>query len=104
MIDVKVLDDCIKYLEKTHDIECNPYPDYSKEIYDALNILDTDVDYISNISKIENKDIESMNIDDIRTMLTFIARGERFCDGHIAEFVCNGILFKLMVRLKELIS
>lgn len=58
---------------------------------------------LSNHEKIANKPIGEMNKKEIATMLTFISRGERFCDGHIASFVESGDLLKLMIRLKELL-
>lgn len=39
----------------------------------------------------------------IQTCLTWIDRGERFCDGIIAEKVNDGTLLKLLIRLEDLL-
>ena len=36
-------------------------------------------------------------------MLTFIERGERFCDGHVQRYLENNILLKLLLRLDDLL-
>jgi len=48
--------------------------------------------------------IARADLDQIRTMLTFCARGERFCDGHWAEMIESGTIAKLLRRLKDLRS
>lgn len=101
MINKTELEAVIEYLQKNSKIEFNPYPIYSKEIYQALEALEIDEKYQSNYEKLKGKGIEEMNKKEIATMLTFITRGERFCDGHIASYVESGDLLKLMLRLKE---
>ena len=49
------------------------------------------------------KAIEEYNLDELKTMFTFINRGERFCDGHIAAYVENGDLLRLLKRLNEIV-
>ena len=44
-----------------------------------------------------------MNAHQIRTMLTFIERGERFYDGHVQRYLENNILLKLLLRLDDLV-
>lgn len=92
----------IEYLQKNNKIEYNPYPVYSAEIYKALGALEPDKKYMSHYKKLVNKPIEEMNKKEIATMLTYISRGERFCDGHIAKYVESGELLRLMLRLREL--
>lgn len=41
-------------------------------------------------------------IREIRTILTFCIRGERFCDGHIAGVIEDGIVKQLLERLKQI--
>lgn len=101
-IDSEKLDRIIEYLQ-THDhVECDPYPVYDEEIDMALGMLKTDFNYGKNYEKIGRKPIEEMNIKEIATVLTFITRGERFCDGHIAGYVESGELLRLMLRLRDL--
>ncbi|MCQ2518259.1 MAG: DUF6508 domain-containing protein [Lachnospiraceae bacterium] len=102
VINMEELDSIIEYLKINKTVEFSPYPVYSAEIYKALDLLEEDINYLSNHRKIENKSINDMSKKEIATMLTFISRGERFCDGHIAGFVESGDLLKLMLRLKEL--
>ena len=40
----------------------------------------------------------------IKTMLTFCVRGERFCDGHLARVIAEGHIRRLLERLVELRS
>lgn len=102
MIDTEKLDSIIEYLENNKTVECNPYPVYGSEIMSALGLLKPDMKYSANYEKIKDKPIEQMKEKEIATMLTFISRGERFCDGHIASYVESGDLLRLMQRLKEI--
>lgn len=91
-----------------------PFPVYPKaviEFQDAFYSSDEfkDFNYKNNmnengwydIDKME-KDIPSMTKNNIATCITAIIRGERFCDGRIAQFIKNGILVKLLERLNEI--
>ena len=104
MINRKELDSIIEALQQIKSVECNPYPQYSDAVYKALGILKPDYNYPEHYAKLEGKPIGEMNRREIATMLTFINRGERFCDGHIASFVESGELLQLMLRLRELES
>ena len=61
-----------------------------------------DENYLENIKKVKALDISSMQVGDIKTYLTFIFRGERFCEGHIAMHLNNGVLLELLKRAVEL--
>ena len=81
------------------------YPDYPNEVmkcFSAIWSVYKDVLYKVKISEIEAKNIEILNIGEVVTYLVYIQRGERFCDWHIAEYIKNGILLKLVIRLKNL--
>ncbi len=91
-----------------------PFPVYPKaviEFQDAFYSSDKfkDFNYKNNmnengwydIDKME-KDIPSMTKNNIATCITAIIRGEKFCDGRIAQFIENGILVKLLERLNEI--
>ncbi len=101
-VDKKVLLECIEYLQENPKVEYNPYPVYDGRVMVALALLEPDYDYLSHYEAMNNMPIDKMNIDNIKTMLTFINRGERFCDGHIASFVEDGCLLRLLQRLSEL--
>lgn len=102
MINKEDLEVVIAYLQKNNKIEFNPYPVYPAEVYQALEALKLDEKYQANYEKLKGKAIGEMNKKEIATMLTFIARGERFCDGHIAGYVESGELLQLLMRLREL--
>ena len=46
--------------------------------------------------------VQSANLDQIKTMLTFFIRGERFSDGHWGDLLENGRVQSLLHRLKML--
>ncbi len=46
--------------------------------------------------------IKSASLAQIKTMLTFCVRGERFADGHWAEMIENGSIRKLLERINVL--
>jgi hypothetical protein len=46
--------------------------------------------------------VERASLGQIKTMLTFCVRGERFSDGHWEEMIKNGHVRRLLTRLQEL--
>lgn len=46
--------------------------------------------------------LKTASLDQIKTMLTFCVRGERFSEGHWAEMIENGSVRKLLQRLEEI--
>lgn len=46
--------------------------------------------------------IKTASIPQIKAMLTYCVRGERFSDGHWAEMIENGTIRKLLTRIDEL--
>lgn len=46
--------------------------------------------------------IQGANLDQIKTMLTYCVRGERFCEGHWEVMIEDGHIFRLLQRLCEL--
>ena len=105
MINEEEIKNCIAFLENNPTIECNPYPCYPVEVYQALGFMEPDYEYLSHHDALmeSGKAIEEYTLEELRTMFTFINRGERFCDGHIATFVENGVLLRLLKRLKEIV-
>lgn len=52
----------------------------------------------------DDEKIETASMDQIRELLTFCVRGERFCDGHWGAMIEDGSverLLKRLVRLRE---
>ena len=80
------------------------YPDGVSNCFLLLQQLGPDRNYIEHYQQnCAGVPPEKMSAGQIRTMLTFISRGERLCDGHIDKFVRNGTLLKLLMRLRELL-
>ena len=48
--------------------------------------------------------IKTGDLQDIKTLLTFCVRGERFCYGHWARMIENGNIRRLLERLVEISS
>ena len=46
--------------------------------------------------------VESATLEQIRSMLTYCVRGERFCDGHIGEMISSGHLVYILERLWDI--
>ena len=46
--------------------------------------------------------VKSADLDQIKTMLTFCVRGERFFTGHWSAVIKNGYVRRLLERLGEL--
>ncbi len=46
--------------------------------------------------------VRRASLDEIRTMLTYCVRGERFCDGHWAAMIEGGHVQRLLERLAEI--
>lgn len=82
-----------------------PYPIYPPEIFEVFELMKPDYQYTDNIKKFPDGLLASdMTAGQIRTMLTYIDRGERFCDGNIAAEVDNCRLLKLLLRLDDLLE
>ena len=50
----------------------------------------------------DRQSIESATLEEIKTMLTFCVRGERFCDGHMGAMIREGKIELILKRLNEL--
>lgn len=96
------LDECINYLRTEPKVVWDPYPRYDQRITDLLLMTKQDKDYSLHYEEIKNKPLSELDLNQIATMFTFIARGERFSDGHIAGFVESGKLLILAERFREL--
>ena len=85
-----------------------PYPDYDplvNEFYRAVSGGWLDYNYnpeqAYQMLKDENG-IKTASLSQIKTMLTFCVRGERFSDGHWAEMIAKGHIRRLLERLNEI--
>ena len=74
---------------------------FFKYIYDNNKI---DKNYMENMNKIENKQINEFTYEEVLTNLTFIDRRDRFCSGGLYSDVKSGLVLNLLLRLKELVD
>jgi hypothetical protein len=88
-----------------------PYPKYNSVVEEFFYNVGSEgwIDYEYNpeqayqMLKDENL-VKKASISQIRTMLTFCLRGERFSDGHWAEMIEKGYIRGLLERLNEIKS
>lgn len=92
------------YLGARPKVKRTPYPEYDPSVMAVLGSLKADADYLSHYEAIKGKPIAEYTLAEIATMYTFIKRGERFCDGHIASYVENGTLYELVMRQRKLLG
>lgn len=75
---------------QTASKEC--WYDYSYSAENAANMLE------------EKNGVETGDLNQIKTMLTFCVRGERFCDGHWSAMIEEGHIWRILERLSEMRS
>ena len=88
-----------------------PYPKYNSVVEEFFYDVGSEgwVDYEYNpeqayqMLKDENL-VKSASLSQIKAMLTFCLRGERFSDGHWAEMIEKGYIRSLLERLNEIKS
>lgn len=82
------------------------YPVYPKEIFPILHLMEPDYQYRDHLTQIRKQRLRfsELSLSQIQTYLTYLHRGERFCDGLIAEAVKHGTLLKLLLRIHDLIN
>ena len=90
--------------EEGKDILEWPYPIYPDGLYESLyGLMELDRNYIENYEKLSVPiDYDNLSEEELRTVITHYVRGERFCDGLIAEAIEDGTLLKVLMRMKEL--
>lgn len=84
-------------------------PDYAPEVLDFFMLAGkprwSDFNYNPRrCSKLIDDDefISAAGLDEIRTLLTYCVRGERFSDGFWARLIRDGVIVKILHRLEEL--
>jgi Family of unknown function (DUF6508) len=87
-----------------------PYPNYNSLVEEFFRLASSAwLDYEYNpeqayqMLRDENL-IKTASLSQIRTMLTFCVRGERFSDGHWGEMIEKGYIRQLLERLNEIKS
>jgi len=84
-------------------------PDYISEVIELFNFINqpywSDYSYSPDaVGKMVYDDdfIKNANIDEIKTMLTYCCRGERFCEGHWEDMIVQGRFEKIFDRLVKI--
>ena len=85
-----------------------PYPNYNSIVEEFFRVISSAwLDYEYNpeqayqMLRDENL-IKTASLSQIKTMLTFCVRGERFSDGHWGEMIEKGYIRQLLERLNEI--
>jgi hypothetical protein len=86
-----------------------PYPKYSPLVDEFFRHISSDgwldYEYDSELAYQMLKDENAVRIatlEQIKSMLTFCVRGERFSDGHWGEMIEKGYILRLLERLNEI--
>lgn len=92
-----------------HDKITFPYPIYHPDVIDFIKVASQEVwcDFKyrpEETSKMlmDTDLIANASLAQMKTMLTFCVRGERFSDGHWAAMIEHGYLRRLLERLAEI--
>ena len=89
---------------KTNGVMEFPYPECPNGMWSIASIFESDSEYLENYKQYcEGVLSTEMNVRQIRTMLTYLVRGEKYCDGFINKYLENHYLLKLLLRLDDLL-
>ena len=103
-----------KYEMIVKDKAVLPYCSYSDKVIEFIKLLYRldvlDKNYLANYDKIKEKYHSENKLDIIRvadleellTIMTFYVRGDRFCDGMLAEACDKKILLEILRRIEYL--
>ena len=87
-----------------------PYPDYDPLVHEFFRAvssawLDYEYDPEQAYQMLMDENlVKTASLAQIKTMLTFCVRGERFSDGHWEEMIEKGYIRRLLERLNEIKS
>lgn len=98
-----VLEKAESHLKSRLKVTGDPYPRYDPRVMAVLKSLKSDSDYLTRYEAIKDKAITTYTLAEIATFYTFLVRGERFSDGHIAAYIEDGTLYRLVKRQQELL-
>lgn len=106
----------VKYIETWEGGETDaagvmhvPYPRYTPQVQSFFRLAArecwADYDYDPATAREMVRDdafIASATLANVKTMLTFMVRGERFCDGHWGAMLSEGRVQAVLQRLKQI--
>ena len=86
-----------------------PWPEYNRVVTDFFRTAGKecwcdygyDPDQAGQMIR-DADNVKNSSLDQVKTMLTYCVRGERFCDGHWGEMIERGTIRNLLERLTEL--
>ncbi len=88
-----------------------PFPEYNQVVEDFFRAAGKECwcDYGYDPSEAgqmirDTEFVKNSSLAQIKTMLTYYVRGERFCDGHWGAMIESGYIRNLLERLSELAS
>ena len=86
-----------------------PFPEYDDAVEAFIDAASKDCwkdrFYVSSgASRMLEEDgrIQGASLANIKSMLTFCVRGERFCDGHVGDIISKGYVMRILERLAEI--
>jgi hypothetical protein len=86
-----------------------PWPEYNSVVIEFFNAASRecwcDYDYVPEEvgrSIVDNNFIKRASLNELKTLLTYCVRGERFCDGHWAAMIQEGRIKALLERLRDI--
>ena len=79
-----------------------PYPEYPEGLFESLyELVGTDRSYSEYRAKIgKSADYSQLTLFETRALIEHLLRGERFCDGMIADSIESGELLKILERMR----
>jgi Family of unknown function (DUF6508) len=96
---------------KPSGVHVMPWPDYPDAVTEFFSAAGeapwSDHNYSPSAAGKKVRDLApytNASLDEVRTMLTWCTRGERFCDGHWAAVLDDGTVFRLLDRLESLLA
>lgn len=86
-----------------------PYVSYDGRVHEGLDAAvelagGSDRDYLARIDAVHARPEEDLTLPELATWFTWVQRGERFVDGHIAEHLRNGEVGRRLARLLALVG
>ena len=97
--------------QREDGISTIPWPEYREVVREFFRLASgecwSDYDYRAEKAgqMLENDEfMKAADLGEIKTMLTYCVRGERFCDGHWGVMIESGHVLRLLQRLAELAS
>ena len=83
------------------------YPQYHPQVRDLFIQMDSfwiDFDYVQHVENLSFDEIDTYDLDQLKSILTKLSRTERFHDGSWEQTVKSGILVNIQVRLEAILN